>query len=536
MKGQDGHLGNGKADACATLGKQQQVQDMPLGIQLLSPTSLQQRDEPPRRMLSKRPPQTFDPTPTVPAPELSRTQLAEILVSSVTEVADGFDKKRRGAPLTPQDKIRLKQLDDQVAAAWDLVRTQQGLLGESEALASWKLAKRRRKDFLKQSRVRFIGQKIHLLHTALNVHDWGSFYKVRREVGVSMEGLSFEGSAPFSPQQLRDHNMKVSENALPVDTAYIAQQVPQRPICYELGSLPTRAEFNECLQSVKESSPGKDGVTAHMLRKAGARVHEQLYRIVCDMFVLPASEWDQLLTEGLGVSIFKGDGNRMDLDNYRTTTLLPILSRLLGRILSVRVMEYAEKCGLLFTFQWGNRKHRSVQDALFVVRTIAELAAEVACAPCNNIELESALTLVFFDVRKSFPSVNRQAAFFLFQRLGFPPSLLQVLGALLSGTRYYATTAGGFSQEYCLASGFREGCCTSPGFFMTVLCRTCEDKLYRIDKTTQTSKWYFILCSVGLSTKGSMPPIDLAFVFSKTRQLLFAFLNFLPLCLQTIPR
>ena len=73
-------------------------------------------------------------------------------------------------------------------------------------------------------------------------------------------------------------------------------------------------------------------------------------------------------------------------------------------------------------------------------------------------------------------------------------------------------------------------------FFMTVLCRTCEDKLYRIDKTTQTSKWYFILCSVGLSTKGSMPPIDLAFVFSKTRQLLFAFLNFLPLCLQTIPR
>ena len=158
-------------------------------------------------------------------------------------------------------------------------------------------------------------------------------------------------------------------------------------------------------------------------------------------------------------------GNRTDLDNYRTIILLPILSRLLGRILSVRIMEYAEKCGLLSTFQWGNRKHRSVQDALFVVRTIAELAAEEACAPCNNIELEPALTLVFFDIRKAFPSVNRQAAFFLFQRLGFPPSLLQVLDALHSGTRYYATTAGGLSEEYCLASGFREGCSTSPGCY-----------------------------------------------------------------------
>ena len=286
--------------------------------------------------------------------------------------------------------------------------------------------------------------------------------------------------------------MQVSEHALSVDTEYIAQQVPQRPICHELGYLPTRAEFNESLQTVKESSP--DGVTANMLRKVGARVHEQLYRIVCDMFTLPALQWDQLLTEGLGVSIFKGEGSRTDLGNYRTIILLPILSRLLGRILSVRIMTYAVKSGLLSTFQWGNRKHRSVQDALFVVRTIAELAAEVACAPCNNIELESALALVFFDIRKAFPSVNRQAAFFLFQRLGFPPSLLQVLDALHSGTRYYASTAG-LSEECYLASGFREGCCTSPGRYtisMTVPCKMCKDKLCKRDRTTLTSMLHFI--------------------------------------------
>ena len=104
VKGHQGHLGNEKAYACATRGKQQQVQDMPLAIQLLSSANLQPSEDPPRRRFGKTSPMTFDPTSKAPPPEISWTQLADILVSSVTEVSEGLDTKRRGAPLTPQDK------------------------------------------------------------------------------------------------------------------------------------------------------------------------------------------------------------------------------------------------------------------------------------------------------------------------------------------------------------------------------------------------------------------------------------------------
>ena len=210
------------------------------------------------------------------------------------------------------------------------------------------------------------------------------------------------------------------------------------------------------------------------------------------MFHRPAHEWDKQLRDGLGISLYKGEGSREDLDCYRTIILLPILSRVLGRILSVRIMSFAEEEQLLSGCQWGNRKHRSVQDALFVVRMVTEMAAEVSHVPGACLAVESALVLVFFDIRKAFPSVDRTAAFELFARLGFPQPLLQALDALHSGTSYQACASEGLSQPYKLTAGFREGCSTSPGLYTIFHDFVTQDFAKRLDALRKECPEHFV--------------------------------------------
>ena len=277
---------------------------------------------------------------------------------------------------------------------------------------------------------------------------------------MSTDGLDFSGSCPFSLATLREHNLNIAGNVKPVDLAVINRVVPQHEVNHELGDLPTWPEFLESLFAVRDSSPGKDGVTA-MLKAGGSLLHQELYRTICAMWTLPASQWDSLLTTGLGVPLHKG-GDRSVLDNYRTVVLLPMLSRILGRLVARRVTVYAEQLNLYSPTQYGNRRHRSVQDALFIARTTIELAAEVAHNPALQTAFPEALVVLLFDIRKAFPSVNRPAALHLYRRLGFPDTLLSVIDQLHSGTKYQMTTSEGLSDFYSLAGGLREGCSTSP--------------------------------------------------------------------------
>ena len=458
IKGHSGNMGNELADRLADRGRQGQSRALPFALAPLQPQAPAVR----RRLHSKT---AFRDAPAtaaqVPPPVLDWPVTAEVLTGAVDAVAGKFSAKRRGAPLSAADKTRLEDFDDKVANAWDAVRRAQGCEQEQLSLQQWRLAKRRRKDFLKKARLRFVQSVVEQLHTDLNHHDWGRFYHHLKSLGVSTEGCDFTGHAPFSLKQLREHNLRVSDAAKSVDLGVIDASVPQQAVAHELGDLPAWTEFMEAMRSVKDSSPGKDGVSILMIQCGGRRLHQEIYATICRMWCSDAEQWALLLRTGLGVTLLK-EGDRNDLDNYRAVVLLPMVSRILSRIISCRVRDFAEKRRLFRHSQYGNRRQRSVNDALLLVRTVLELAAEVVQAPNSQVEQEDAVVALFFDIRKAFPSINREAAFHLFSRLGMPDSLLRVLDALHSGTLYQATSSEGLSEVYSLQSGFREGCSTSP--------------------------------------------------------------------------
>ena len=161
----------------------------------------------------------------------------------------------------------------------------------------------------------------------------------------------------------------------------------------------------------------------------------------------------------MSVPLYKGDGDKNNLDNYRFLVLLSACNRIIARIIATRLATWSEQKLLLTPGQWGFRKNRSTQDALFCARILCELAAEVSP---QHRDLSQLLVLVFIDITKAYTRVQRDSAWLIFKRLGMPDSLLRVLRALHEGTSYRCRSRLGLSDSYEQQTGFREGCCTSP--------------------------------------------------------------------------
>eukprot|EP00435_Cladocopium_sp_Y103_P073964 s395_g46.t1 len=128
---------------------------------------------------------------------------------------------------------------------------------------------------------------------------------------------SEEGLCRFSLEEMKQDNERVSCDRRPVNTQVIAGAVRQQAIDETMGFLPSRQEFSRALAALKESAPGQDNVTATMLKNCGSRAQEQLYSMICQMWTTDAAQWDQLLTTGIGVMLFK-NGKRVafgDIDD-----------------------------------------------------------------------------------------------------------------------------------------------------------------------------------------------------------------------------
>ena len=93
--------------------------------------------------------------------------------------------------------------------------------------------------------------------------------------------------------------------------------------------------------------------------------------------------------------LFKS-GSMVELDNYRPISILPVLSKILERIVYKQLLSRLENNGLLSSFQFGFRSKRSTE--LAVTYFTDKIRKEV---DNGNI-----LGAVFIDLSKAFDTVS----------------------------------------------------------------------------------------------------------------------------------
>ena len=117
------------------------------------------------------------------------------------------------------------------------------------------------------------------------------------------------------------------------------------------------------LDSSKASGP--DGIPVVVLKNC----EPELSYILAKLFnkCLKKSCFPNCWKVSLVVPVFKNVGERSAAKNYHPVSLLFVVSKVFEKLVSNRIVDHLEKCGLFPDFQYGFRSSQSTADLLTVV-------------------------------------------------------------------------------------------------------------------------------------------------------------------------
>ena len=114
-------------------------------------------------------------------------------------------------------------------------------------------------------------------------------------------------------------------------------------------------------------------------------------------------------------------GSRTDVNNYRPVTILPVLSKVLEKIMHTRLYNYlTEKC-LLSDSQFGFRKGKSTQDAILNFLSVVYDDLDSGKIPVG----------ICYDMSKAFDSMNHELLLSKLSGLGLSESCVKWFGSYL---------------------------------------------------------------------------------------------------------
>ena len=171
--------------------------------------------------------------------------------------------------------------------------------------------------------------------------------------------------------------------------------------------------------------------------------------------------------------------------NYRPISITPVLSKVFGRLVSVRLLRFIEHCTLLPTTQFVNRKGLGTCDALLSVSHTLQ----------NALESWQEARIVKIDFSAAFDRVNDQGILYRLSSVGIGGSVLSVLTQFLSNRSQFVLVDGCRSKLVNVVSGMPQGSVLGPLLFLlytSELFSILENKL--IGYADDSSTWGWLLC------------------------------------------
>ena len=215
-------------------------------------------------------------------------------------------------------------------------------------------------------------------------------------------------------------------------------------------------EIAEVIKKAKNNkAPGIDNIPLEIIRAAGVTGLYWLHRIF-------NTAWRQQKTptdwrKSIIVPIWKRKGSKRDCNQYRGISLLSHAGKLYAKIVEKRLRPVLEQ--QLSNTQMGFRRNRGCTDAIFILKQLAE----------KSIEYNQNLYISLIDQEKAFDRVNREKLWETLKTYGVHQHLINICRSLYTNSRCTVRTAAGYTEDFVISTGVKQGCVLSPLLFITYM-------------------------------------------------------------------
>jgi Reverse transcriptase (RNA-dependent DNA polymerase) len=226
------------------------------------------------------------------------------------------------------------------------------------------------------------------------------------------------------------------------------------------------------VMSVKSSAIGIDGILAELLTTLTHVVNH----------VIMTSSFPSLWKTGLVVPIPKVGGSSQ-LPDFRPISVLPVLSKVMEKLLFDQLLDHLNTNNMLSEFQSGFRRSHSTVTALAKILDDIHLA----------VENDGFCVAVLLDFSKAFDSMSHPL---LLRKLkhnyGLSSVACRLIGSFLDGRRQRVVVNNETSSEQSVSSGSPQGSILSPILFACFIndikdaVRHCRFHLYADDLQVYT--------------------------------------------------
>jgi Reverse transcriptase (RNA-dependent DNA polymerase) len=218
---------------------------------------------------------------------------------------------------------------------------------------------------------------------------------------------------------------------------------------------PSHDEVQRAIEQLNNNAaPGHDGITARVLKCLKHEITPLMTHLTKKIF--DKGIYPKAFKLAVVTPIHK-NGSEFNVDNYRPISVLPILNKVVERLIHSQLTNFVDKRHkLLYTHQFGFRSNCGTDNA----------AIELANIILKEVDRNKRVSVVFMDLKKAFDIVDHKILSKVLDSQGIRGKALNLIENYLSDREQIVKVGDQKSTKRKITTGVVQGSCLGPLLYL----------------------------------------------------------------------